>query len=342
MSNHFFKYKTFPLVVFILTLSNIFTDSQAAVLKIATTAPDGSSWMRMMRNGAVEIEKRTAGRVKFKFYPGGIMGNDKSVLRKIRIRQLHGGAITTGSLARTYPDIQIYSLPFLFRTPKEVDYVRSRMDKILIQGLEKKGFITFGFAEGGFAYLMSNKPVNSIDDLKNQKVWVPQGDTVSLMVFQAAGITPIPLSLADVMTGLQTGLIDTIPTSLIAAIALQWHTRVKYLTDTPLSYTSGLLAIDRKAFMKLSQKDRRVVRQVMVKVFREMNRQNRLDNRKAREALKKQGIKFLRVSPAALKQWKQIAQEARAELAKKGEYSSTMLAKILNHLARYRQRRGSR
>jgi TRAP-type C4-dicarboxylate transport system substrate-binding protein len=220
-------------------------------LKIATLSPDGSPWMQKMRQGAKEVAEKTSNRVHFKFYPGGIMGNDKAVLRKIRIGQLHGGFLTGGSLIKVFGDAQVYSLPLKFRSLQEIDYVRERMDHYMMTGFEKGGFITFGLAEGGFAYVMSNAPVRSVEELRNHKVWIPDHDPTVSEAMHAFGIKPIPLSIADVRSGLQTGLIDTVTVSPIGAIVLQWHTQVKYLTELPMAYIYGLLAVDRKAFSKI-------------------------------------------------------------------------------------------
>ena len=122
--------------------------------KIATISPDGTRWMNMMRAAANDIKSQTNGRVRFKFYPGGVMGNDSSVMRKIRIGQLHGAAFTGGGLAEAYPDIAIYGLPMLFANLAEVDYVRARMDKVFEAGMEDAGFVNFGIVEGGFAMFM--------------------------------------------------------------------------------------------------------------------------------------------------------------------------------------------
>lgn len=161
------------------------TSSMALDIKIATLAPDGTLWMQEMRKAAEEITRRTDGRVVFKFYPGGSMGSDRNVLRKIRAGQLHGGMLTGGALSDIYPDTQIYGLPFLFRSYEELDYVRSRMDKTLAQGIEEHGFVTFGFTDGGFAYLMSSAPIRRVEDIKRQKVWAPEGDDVTRAMFEA-------------------------------------------------------------------------------------------------------------------------------------------------------------
>jgi len=310
--------------------------AQALTFKIATIAPDGTAWMDEMRKGADEIKTRTSGRVKFRFFPGGIMGNDQSVLRKIRIGQLHGGAIVSGGLTAIYPDIGIYSLPFTFRTEEEVDYVRQKMDPLLINGLKQNGFVSFGFAEGGFAYLMSNQSIKVIDDFKGQKVWVPQNDDVSRAAFESVGISPISLALSDVLTGLQTGLIDTIAGSASGAIALQWHTRVKYLMDEPLSYLYAAMVISEKRFRRISADDQAIVSEVMGNTFNRLNKLNRQDDLSARAALQAQGITFIKLSPQLTGQWFDIRKKVELSMTQKGVLSKEIVNTLQKHLDAYR------
>jgi len=312
--------------------------AQALTFKIATIAPDGTAWMDEMRKGAGEIKERTSGRVKFRFFPGGIMGNDKSVLRKIRIGQLHGGAIVSGGLTAIYPDVGIYSLPFTFRTEEEVDYVRQKMDPMLIDGLQQNGFVSFGLAEGGFAYLMSNQSIKVVDDFKGQKVWVPQNDDVSREAFESIGISPISLALSDVLTGLQTGLIDTIAGSASGAIALQWHTRVKYLMDEPLSYLYASMVISQKRFKRISADDQKIVSEVMGDTFKRLNKINREDDVSARAALQEQGITFIKLSPQLTGQWFDIRKNVEQSMTQKGVLSKEIVTTLQKHLDDYRSR----
>lgn len=310
--------------------------AQAQTFKIATIAPDGTVWMDEMRKGADEIKTRTSGRVNFRFFPGGIMGNDQSVLRKIRIGQLQGGAIVSGGLTEIYPDIGVYSLPFTFRTEEEVDYVRQKMDPLLIKGLADNGFVSFGIAEGGFAYLMSNQSIKVVDDFKGQKVWVPQNDDISRTAFESVGISPISLSLSDVLTGLQTGLIDTIAGSASGAIALQWHTRVKYLMDEPLSYLYASLVINQKKFKRLSTEDQAIVSEVMHNSFKRLNKLNRQDDLNARAALQAQGVTFIQLAPQLTEQWFEIRKNVEQSMIKKEVLSKNIVNLLQKHLDDYR------
>jgi TRAP-type C4-dicarboxylate transport system substrate-binding protein len=275
--------------------------------------------------------------VQFTFYPGGVMGNDKSVLRKIRVGQLQGGAIGAGGLSDVYPDLAVYGLPFNFRSYAEADYVRGKMDAQLLDGLKKSGFVGFGLTENGFAYLLSGHPVRRVEDLKGHKVWVPEGDPISAAAFQAVGVSPVPLPLTDVLTGLQTGLVDTVGTSAVGAIALQWHTRVKYLADLPLSYLSGGLVIERKAFEKLSPADQAAVREVLERNTAELNRRSREDGERAMKALQKQGIEVLQPSREDVAGWTGTVGQAMDRLAgQPGSFSVEILKTLRRHVADYR------
>jgi len=312
--------------------------AQAMRFKIATLSPEGSVWMEKMREGAEELARKTDNRVTIKYYPGGVMGDDKAVLRKIRIGQLHGGAVVSGSLSNFYPDDQIYSLPLMFRSFEEVDYVRKHLDQPIAEGLEKGGFVIFGIAEGGFAYVMSKVPIRTVNEMRRQKVWIPDNDPMILEAVKAFDITPFLLSIADVRAGLQTGLINTVTTPPIGAVALQWHTQIKYLMYEPFLYIYGVLAVDRKAFEKISPDDQRLFREIMGRIFREIDSLNREDNVNALEALRKQGIEFIKPSREALEKWYADAREVPKRLINAGKLSQNMVNTLENLLKDYRSK----
>ena len=162
---------------------------QAKTLKIATLAPAGTTWMKLMKEGAKTIKEKTDGRVKLKFYPGGVMGNDLSVHRKIKVGQLHGGAFTPGGLSHINTSIQALSLPMVFDSYDEVDYVRSKMQPVLQREMEASGFVILGISEGGFARILSKRAMQDLQAIRDSKVWIPDGDKLAQLTFNALGIS---------------------------------------------------------------------------------------------------------------------------------------------------------
>jgi TRAP-type C4-dicarboxylate transport system substrate-binding protein len=317
-----FKKINILMVLSLLSLSSPVVLSKT--IKIATLSPEGTFWMKQMRVGAKEIKKRTQGRVKFKFYPGGVMGNDENVLRKIRIGQLHGGAVTLGAVSQSTPEVTLYGLPYLFSSLDDAAEIRKTTDPMLSEEIEKNGFVNFGFAQGGFTYLMSREPIRSLEDLRQRKSWIPEKSEVGLSVYRYVGVAPISLPLSDVLTGLQTGLIDTITTSPIGALALQWHTHIGYVTDQPLNYLAAMMIIDEKVFKKLSETDQAIVRDVMGKAYKKIDQQNKVDNIAAREALINQGVKFIKLSEKEKIEWEKIDDSVINDMMKKYKYNKAL------------------
>jgi TRAP-type C4-dicarboxylate transport system substrate-binding protein len=307
----------------------------ALTLKLATVAPEGSSWMVQMRKGAKEVEQKTAGRIKIKLYGGGVMGNEKAVLRKMRIGQLQGGAFTSGAMATVYADLSLYSLPMLFNSLAEVDQVRADMDGVLIKGLEAKGFACFGFAEGGMALMFSQQQIATLADLQGKKVWVPEGDLPSYAAMEANGLTPVTLPLTDVLTGLQTGLIDVIGSSPLAAIAFQWHTQLKYFSPTPLSYIYALLVVDAEVMKKIAPSDQQVLREVLSGIYKDLDRENRVENAQAEAALLTQGL-VLGQPLQQLDQMRATTAAALEKRAQEGLFSAELYARVNDLLEKFR------
>jgi TRAP-type C4-dicarboxylate transport system substrate-binding protein len=323
--------KNILLVLAVFVFSLPIHASQKTTIKIATISPDGTFWMNSMRAGADEIKDKTQGRVNFKFYPGGVMGNDENVIRKMRIGQLQGGAITIGSLSQFSPDTTIYGLPFLFTSLDDAVQIRKTSDPILSHLIEESGYVNFGFAQGGFTYLMSKEPINGFDDLRQQKSWLPENSDVGLSVYRYVGVTPISLPLSDVLTGLQTGLINTVITSPIGALALQWHTHVNYVVDMPLNYLTAMMIIDKKAFSEMSETDQTVVREVMTNVYKKIDEQNKLDNIDARNALTKSGVKFIKLTDTERADWIKAGDFVINEMNEKYKYNKDLYKAVMAH-----------
>ena len=304
------------------------------VFKIATISPDGLGWMSKFRVGLERIEAETNKRVTFKIYPGGVQGDDATVLRKMRIRQLNGGVFAAGSLTRFFPDLQVYNLPLQFRSYEEVDFVRARMDSYISDGLQKAGIKTFAFTETGFAYLLANEPVSSLADLRKLKAWIPDNDPIAAELIKSFDVSPIPLNITDVLPALQTGMINAVvgPPSVI--LALQWHNHLTHLMNLPLVYIYSMLAMDMKVYSKASSADQDTVVEILDEVFELVGRETRSDNERALQALKKIGITF--IEPTNKAEWQAAADLSVQKLMRSGEISGAVVNTYLEHLKNFR------
>ncbi|MBU2863761.1 TRAP transporter substrate-binding protein DctP [Reinekea forsetii] len=314
----------------ILLLTVVFVSGvQAKQLKIATEYPDGNSVLNELRASGKRIEERTEGRIKLKFYPGGVMGDAVAVKRKVRIGQLHGAFIHSGGLADVYKDSQVLNAPLLFRDFSEVDAVRALVDEEINQGFTENGWKTFGVVEGGFAFGMTTEPATSIDALKQQKIWLPANDPFTEKIAKSFGINPIALNIGDVLTALQTGAINAFVAPPVGAITLQWYSKTKYLTNAPFMYTYGVVGISTKALRGISDADMAILEEELTQSSKVLDNIAREDNKKAFKALESLGITILEPGAEDRAALEQESAKATAKLIESGEISQDFYDRIM-------------
>ena len=302
--------------------------SAQQVIKIATLAPDGSAWMRELRTAAAEVNTGTAGRVQVKYYPGGVMGSDTVVIRKMRLGQLQGGVLTSSELATLYPDAAIYSLPFQFNDWAQLEKARVQVDPLLAKGFEGKGIKMLTAANVGFAYLMSTKPLRNKADMAAAKLWIPQNDEIAERTFKLGGVSPILLPLGDVFTSLQTGLVDTVANTPAGAVALQWHGKLKTMLDLPLSFVVGYVVMDFKAWQKLTPADQAIVEAAFRKAGQRVDANIKRDDAAALAAMKKQGLVVTPMDPTEAARWRQVGAQVTRDMEAAQRISTPMLTAL--------------
>ena len=275
---------------FILLFSVFFWISSAAFsevkIKFASLAPEGTTWMKVMRAYDLELQKETSGRVQFIFFAGGVAGDEKDVLRKMRYDKIHATAITGLGMGQIVPEARILDLPFFFANNVQVDRVQQSLFDHFSKKFDEQGYRFVSWSNPGWTYLFSSQNLGQTEQYPKLKTWSWEGDVVALEALKILGITPISLPIADVLISLQTGLLDTVYAPPLAAIALQWDAKVSFFLETPLVHASGALLITKNQFEKMSPPDQNLFLKLGKKYISELNLQTRIENQKALEALK--------------------------------------------------------
>ncbi|VBB44232.1 Extracellular solute-binding protein, family 7 [uncultured Desulfatiglans sp.] len=241
----------FTLLLCLLPLSLALGAGQEYRIKFATVAPEGSAWLKAMNELDAELRERTDGRLGFLIYAGGIAGDELDVLKKIRIGQLHCAAFSGVGLGAVLPSVRVLDLPMLFRDAEDVDRVRTGLTSRFAEDFSREGFRFISWAEIGPVHLFSKTPIRTIADLKKAKVWAWSGDPVANETFDAMGLHPIRLSITDVSTALNTGMIDTVYAPPMGALALQWQTSLRYMSALPLAYANAAVLLSNSFFQQL-------------------------------------------------------------------------------------------
>ncbi|MDR0993713.1 MAG: TRAP transporter substrate-binding protein DctP [Verrucomicrobiota bacterium] len=284
--------------------------SHAAVtLKLATQAPEGSIWMRALNDAKAEIESATSGDVKIKIYPGGIMGTEKDVLFKIRTGQLQGGGFMGYAIEKICPDARALMFPMVFRNYAEVDAVLEKMRPLLAEDARKNGFEALGWTEVGFSYAYSVKPIADLDELRATKVWALDSPML-LELFAAGRISGIPANVTDVLTSLQTGALETVFGPPTAAVAVQWHTRVRYYNTMRLTYAVGGVFVSNVGWKSIPAIHQETVREAFDKHCRLLTPKVRKSDLEALDFMQAQGVQPLEATPETYEEFVRIADAA--------------------------------
>ncbi len=282
------------------------SSAQKVVLKMGTLAPEGTAWVKAFREIGRELKQKTNQQVSLRVFPSGILGDEGDMLRKIKVGQIQGALLTGGGLGIVFKDFKILAIPFLFQNYAEVDAVMNKMDGFFHKGLEDKGFQSMGWAEQGFIYLFSKEPIQRAADIGKRKVWIWQNTAMGRAVFKELGVNPIPLNIPDILMALQTGMIDTVYASPLAAISMQWFTKVSYLTDVPLAYSAGAVVFQKSALEKIPAPQRRIMEEILKRHLDPLKEKVRAENKKAIEVLAGKGIKRVTPSPKDVKEFQAI------------------------------------
>jgi TRAP-type C4-dicarboxylate transport system substrate-binding protein len=312
---------------------------ETRAIKFATLAPEGSTWMKVMADLSRELEAQTGGKLKFKFYPGGVAGDEKDVVKKIRIGQLQAAGFTGVGLGEVAPDVRLLDSPWLFRSRTELETVRTKFDKEFSAAVEKGGFVVLGWTDLGSVYVFSKAVIAGPDDMKRSKMWVWEGDPIAQAAYKALGVNPVPLSVVDVMQSLQTGMIDAVYGPALGVVALQWFQRVKNIYPVPMAESTGAVLLSKKFFDSLPADQQKILTTLAAKHLKRLNELTNVENDKALEALERQGL-TLAPKPGAdiLRRYEELGRTARAELAGR-LYDAKLLEAVEKELSSLRARK---
>jgi TRAP-type C4-dicarboxylate transport system substrate-binding protein len=311
-------------------------------IKFATLAPDGSTWMNVMKDLGKEVEAKTDGKLKFKFYPGSVAGDENDVIKKIRIGQLQAGGFTGVGLGEVAPEVRLLDAPWLFRSRPELEHVREKFNGEFSAAVEKGGFVVLGWTDLGSVYVFSKNPISGPDDMKSAKMWVWEGDPIAAAAYKALGVNPVPLSVIDVMQSLQTGMIDAVYGPPLGVVALQWFQRVKNIYPVPMAESTGAILISKKFFDALPDDERKILTEVSARQVKRLNELSNAENDRALESLQKQGL-TLAAKPGAetYKRYAELGRSARRDLVGR-LYSAELLDRVEKELAAFRARKAEK
>lgn len=296
--------------IFALLTSNAVSVEARVVVRLGTVAPKGSSWDLIMRRMGAEWGKATDDEVRLQIYAGGAVGDEGEMIRKMRIGQLQAAGISNAGLAEIDPRAYALMLPMMFDSYEEWDYVRQEVNPILEQKLAEKGFIVLTWSDIGWVYFFTKSPMRAPTDLQAMRLAGSHTETRTIDIFKWAGFNPVPISTVDMMTGFQTGLIDSTYAPVIFAEGSQLYRQASNMTNMKWAPLQGAVVMHENGWKKLSADQQSEVLRITRQVGDDLRQSNREQENRSLEAMTKRGLNVIDISDEVLNEWRAVAAKA--------------------------------
>jgi TRAP-type C4-dicarboxylate transport system substrate-binding protein len=262
-----------------------------------------------------EWSSSTQGRVSLRVYPGGVAGDEPDVVRKMRIGQLQAAAVTTAGLASIDPSFNVFNVPMFFTSYPELYATLDKLEPVLKARLDAKGFVLLSWGHGGWVYFFTKNPVESVDGLRKSKMFTWAGDDEMVSIWKSKGFNPVPLAATDIMTGLQTGMIDSYPTTPLLGLTLQWYRQTPNMVGMGMAPLVGGLVMSKVAWLKLPEADRASVQAACDRMERRLEIEVPRQDTSAVAEMQKRGLKVNAVSAANAAQFRSVAEDFATAMA---------------------------
>lgn len=273
------------------------------VIKVASLAPQGSSWDLSLRQMAKEWSEITEGTVELKIYPNGIMGNEEDVIRKMKIGQVDAAIVTLMGMNQIVPDSFVLGLPFLIQNEDELDYVIREVTPLFDKEFERKGFVVLAWSKSGWIHIFSTKQVTSPSELKDLKFGINSGQPEMIQAFKGMGFNIVSIGPSGLMLALQSGMVEAYYAPPMGSASYQWFALAPYMTSIPLSPVLGGFIISERSWNRIPKKYHTQLKASVDKVGRAFASETVKMNQQAMDIMLANGLKVTEIKPAGRKQW---------------------------------------
>jgi TRAP-type transport system periplasmic protein len=282
--------------------------AQTTVIRLGTLVPKGSRWEQILQQMGDEWKKASGGKIELKIYPGGEQGDEPEMVQKLRIKELQAVALSGAGLSGIDPDVSALQVPMMLSSYEEVDYVRDHIADRLEKGLAQRGFIVLNWGDAGWIHFFTKQPASTPDQIRRMKLCVLQGDTSTFQLYKINGFLPVSLAATDILTGLQTGLIDAFQAPPLVALSNQWFGGAKNMLDIPFAQLVGATVISKDVWDKIPapvQKQMMASARTAGVALREEIRKSEAG---AVPLMQQFGLNVVHADPKAVGEWRALAE----------------------------------
>ena len=312
----------------------------AVSLRLGSLVPKNSLYHQQLLELGETWRAAQGGGARFVVFTDGSQGGEAELARRMRIGQLGGALLSVVGLREIEPSISaLQSLPLLFKSWEEIDFVREKMRPAMEQKFLAKGFVVLGWGDAGWVRFFSKSPALRPDDYKGMKFFAWGSEPEQQAIMKSLGYTPVPLETADILPSIQTGMIEVVPSTPYFALASQVFDTAKHMLEINWAPIVGALVVTRKVWDAMSPAGQSALRSAGDKAGLSMRTKARAEVDEAVEAMKKRGLIVNRPSPEHLREWDRLAEQLYPRIRGTMVPAETF-DEVFRHLATFRSGKG--
>ena len=299
----------FIKTIFLLIICSGTLISKPIIIKLATLAPEGTEYYNLLLEMGQRWQEETNGEVILRIYPNGVVGRESDTIRKMRIGQIQASAMSSIGLADLTDQIQAFTIPMKFKDYDDVENVKEVMFDDISNGLSESGFKLLFLVDIGWVYWFSANEISVTEDLRNAKIYTTAGDYVTVELFKRFGFNAIPVSETDILTSLQTGMINSMQTVPILSLSSGWFALMPNMLDLKWAVFIGAVIIDERVWSKIRPEHQKVMMEVAQEIGKKYQENGRKTDAQAIEMMKEYGMKVKTPTDEELKIWEDFKEE---------------------------------
>ena len=300
---HYFK----NTLIFLLLVSTIF--SRPIIIKLATVAPEGTEYYNLLFEMGQRWQQETNGQIQLRIYPNGVVGGERDTIRKMRVGQIQASAMSSIGLAELTDQIQAFTLPMGFKNYDEIDRVKNVMFGDISEGLSQSGFKLLFLVDIGWVYWFSTEEISVPQDLMDAKIYTTGGDYVTVELFKKFGFNAIPVSETDILTSLQTGMINSMQTVPILSLSSGWSALMPNMLDLKWGAFVGAVIVDERVWKKIKPEHQKIMMNIAQDIGKKYQKSGREMEKKAIDVMQQYGMKIKKPSEEEIAIWNDFKDE---------------------------------
>ena len=276
-----------------------------------------------------EVDKRTNGAVKGKYFPASQLYNDINGIAAIGTGSVHMVWPVSSRLEALDPRIGIVSLPFSLTTEEMTNNCFAEgLAKQVNSYIDRKGVTVLGFLRtADLMFLMNSKDIQKQEDISGLKIRVIGGQ-IMLDPMRSVGASPVSMAASEMSSALSQGAIDGVLSSPAGWVDVLGSTAQYGISVPGMALTTSAVVTDKAWLDSLPKEHSDVIKTVLQEIIVDQWQSSIVKDEELIQKMVQQGAKYRVMEPAEVERLKESFTRANQKFVEKNAKAVEALAQV--------------